>query len=113
MLKNLLFALNATVPMLLLLALGFLIRKARVVDEQFVKTANDFNFKVTIPAMLFVDMAMADFRDTFHPEFLIFCIAVTLISIFGIWGITKLVMRRDKASVGGICPGIFPLLAGN
>lgn len=107
MLDNVLFSLNSTFPLFLVMAVGFFIRKIKIVDGGFVKTANNFNFKVTIPALLFADMAAADFRKTFDLKFLVFCMGATIITILGLWGVSKLVMRKDKASVAEFVQGCY------
>jgi len=98
MIANILFSLNATIPLFIVMAVGFLIRKLKVVDETFIKSANNFNFKVTIPALLFLDMATSDFRETFDLKFLLFCMITTSVIFWGLWGISRAVMK-DKSSV--------------
>lgn len=97
--SNLLFAFNATIPLFLLIALGFFLRKLNVVDEPFLKTANKFNFKLTLPVLIFVDLASTDFRETFDLQFLLFCAAATSIAFWGTWGFAKLFVK-DKAARG-------------
>ena len=48
-----LFALNAVLPIVLLAALGYLLKKISLVDEKFIKTGNKIVFKVLLPVMLF------------------------------------------------------------
>lgn len=107
MLDNIVFAFNATIPLFILMAVGYGLRRVNVVNEEFIKKASAFNFKVTIPAMLFADMASSDFRETFDWKFLVFCVAGTLITIFGAWGGAKLFMKKDKASVGEFVQGCY------
>ncbi len=95
MLDNLVFSLNATIPLFLVMAVGYLVSRLKIVNDNFIKNANDFNFKVTLPALLYVDMASTDFRTVFDLEFLLYCIIVTLICILGLWGLTKVFMM-DK-----------------
>lgn len=99
MLENLIYALNGTLPLFLLMVIGFFLKKIHILTEGFLKPANNFNFKVTLPVLLFTDMATADFKDTFSLKLLIFCMVVTTVMFWGIWGISKLVMK-DKSSVG-------------
>lgn len=97
--SNLMFALNATIPLFLLIALGFFLRKIKVVDEGFLKTANKFNFKLTLPVLLFVDLSTTDFRETFDLKFLLFCAIATSIAFWGTWGLAKLFVK-DKNCIG-------------
>ena len=99
MLENLIYALNGTIPLFLLMVIGFFLKQIKILNEGFLKPANNFNFKVTLPVLLFTDMATADFKDTFSLKLLIFCMVVTTVMFWGIWGLTKLFMK-DKSSVG-------------
>ena len=97
--SNLMFALNATIPLFILIALGFFLRKVKVVDAPFLKTANKFNFKLTLPMLLFVDLAGTDFRETFDLKFLLFCAIATSIAFWGTWALAKAFIK-DKNSRG-------------
>ncbi len=94
MLANILFSLNATIPLFIVMGVGYLIRRLKVIDQTFIKTANNFNFKVTIPAMLFLDMATSDFRETFNLKFLLFCALGTCVVFWGLWGISRAVFKN-------------------
>ena len=50
---QLIFSLNATVPLFLMMLLGFVLRQLGLFDDNFVKKLNTFNFKVTLPVILF------------------------------------------------------------
>lgn len=91
--SDLLFALNATLPLFLLIALGFFLRKIKVLDAGFLKTANKFNFKVTLPVLLFVDLSTTEIRETFDLKFLLFCAAATSIAFWGTWGLSKIFVK--------------------
>lgn len=91
--SDLLFALNATLPLFLLIALGFFLRKTKVLEEGFLKTANKFNFKVTLPVLLFVDLSTTEIRDTFDLKFLLFCAAATSIAFWGTWGLSRIFLK--------------------
>ena len=97
--SDLIFALNATIPLFLLIALGFFLRKVKVLDEGFLKTANKFNFKLTLPLLLFVDLISMDFRKMFDLPFLLFCAIATSIVFWGTWGLAK-VFIKDRSSRG-------------
>ncbi len=50
-------------------------------DDGFVKTLNSFNYKVTLPVLLVVDIAEADFYAVWDTRFVLFCFLVTLLCI--------------------------------
>ena len=59
---SLIYSLNATVPVFLVMVLGYVLRRAEILNANFVAVSNKFNFKVTLPVLLFTDMAATDIR---------------------------------------------------
>lgn len=55
-----------------------------MVDNAFVKTLNSFNYKITLPVLLVVDIAEADFYAVWDTKFVLFCFLVTLSCILAI-----------------------------
>lgn len=78
---NLIFSLNATVPIFLMMLLGLLFRKIGWIDEVFASKMNKFVFLVPLPVLLFDDLATVDFAEVWDMKFVLFCFGATLISI--------------------------------
>lgn len=91
--ENLIFSLNATIPIFLVMVAGYLFRRAKLVDDAFVKTLNAFNYQVTLPALLVVDIAEADFYAVWDTRFVLFCFLVTLACILSISLFTGLLLK--------------------
>ena len=83
--EQLLFSLNATIPVFLVMVIGYVIKRLGIVDEPFVKTLNKFNFKITLPVLLFRDIAESDFYSVWDTSYVLYCFFVTLTTILGIW----------------------------
>lgn len=81
MLDNLAYCLNATVPIFLLMVLGMVFRGAGLFDQRFSDKLNGFVFKVSLPVMLFRDLAGSDFFDAWDGRFVLFCFLSSLASI--------------------------------
>ena len=79
--ENLIFSLNATVPIFLLMILGFLLKKLGVIDDVFASKMNKFVFLVPLPALLFEDLSTVDFAQVWNMKFVLFCFVVTLVCI--------------------------------
>lgn len=77
-----------------------------MIDEPFVKVLNKFNFQVTLPVMLFEDLAGADFASVWDGKYVLFCFGVTLVSIFAIWGISSLLLK-EKDVAGEFVQGCY------
>lgn len=104
--EHLIFSLNATIPIFLTMVIGWLFKQCRMIDEPFVKVLNKFNFQVTLPLMLFEDLAGADFTSVWDGKYVLFCFGVTFISIFAIWGSSSLLLK-EKDMVGEFTQGCY------
>lgn len=97
--ENLIFSLNATIPIFLVMIVGYILRRIHMVDNGFVKTLNSFNFKVTLPVLLVVDIAEADFYAVWDTKFVFFCFLVTLCCILAI-SLASFFFIKDKLIKG-------------
>ena len=79
--ENLMFCLNATGPIFLMMVFGLFLRKVGILDEDFANRMNKFVFKIPLPFLLFSDLAAVDFSKVWNIKFIVFCFVVTLISI--------------------------------
>ena len=53
---TLLFAINAIMPIILLILLGYFLKRKNFLDEQWFKKGNKMIFRVCLPAMLFINV---------------------------------------------------------
>lgn len=79
--ENLIFCLNATLPVFLLMALGFLFRRIGFMDKLFANKMNTFVFQAALPVLLFKEMSGADFFSVWDGPFVLMCLFVTAVSI--------------------------------
>lgn len=79
---NLIFSLNATIPVFLMMVLGMIFRKIGLFDEVFISKMNKFVFVIALPTLLFEDISSANFYESWDSMYVLFCFGVTLISIF-------------------------------
>lgn len=80
--ENLLFSLSVTLPIFFTIVIGYMLKQVHMFHDEFVKECNKFNFKVTLPALLFLDLYQADFKTVWDTKYVLFCFIVTLICIF-------------------------------
>jgi len=97
--EQMLFSLNATIPVFLVMVAGYIFRRIHLMDESFVKTLNRFNFKVTLPVLLFRDISSSDFYSVWDTGYVLFCFFVTFVSISAIWICAGLIFR-NKSRLG-------------
>lgn len=79
--NNLIFSLNATIPIFLMMALGFFLQRIHLLDDHTTQKLNQFAFKVLLPALLFMDLSTADFQSVWDTKFVLFCFCITSVSI--------------------------------
>lgn len=96
--ENLMFSLNATIPIFLLMALGFGFRRVGVISETLASGMNTFVFRAALPVMVFHDLATVDFAQAWDTKFVLFCFLVTLLSIAFAAGLSFL--WKDKSIQG-------------
>lgn len=97
--ENLIFSLNSTLPVFLVMVLGWGLGKSGFLPKDFCAAADRLVFKVTLPVMLFCDMSSVDLLHGFDAKFVLFCFAATAAAILIIWGLARCFMR-DKTQVG-------------
>ena len=54
--SNFMFSLNATLPVFLVIVLGWFLMQKKMFNENFVDIINKFVFKVSLPVLLFKEM---------------------------------------------------------
>ncbi len=96
---NFIFSLNATIPIFLIILLGYILRKADFFTDEFVKVANKYVFNVALPVMLFVDIAASDVKEKMNVKFFLFCFLVT-VAMFALTWIIAVIYLKDKTMVG-------------
>ena len=96
---SLIFSLNATIPVFLVIVLGYILMRVGFFTEGFVKIADKYVFKVALPVLLFKQIATADIHSDFDIKFVLFCMVSTTLMFAGVWLGARLFLK-DKSSVG-------------
>lgn len=104
--ENFIFSVNVTIPIFLVMVLGWFLRQIGMLDEHFVTVANRFNFKVTLPFMLFRDISGVDIRTIFDLKYVLFCALASTACFWLIWGGVKLFLK-DKSMRGAFVQASF------
>ena len=86
---DLIFSLNATLPIFLMMMLGYFLRRVGLVTREFADLANGFVFKVALPVVLFDDLCRMDLVASWDGGFVAFCALATLASILLCWLVSR------------------------
>ena len=103
--ENLIFSLNATIPIFLMMVLGVFFRKTGLLKENMINGLNQFVFKATLPVLLFGDLAKQDFAQAWNGKFVAFCFVVTLLSI-SLVALMSMALK-DKSQRGEFIQGAY------
>ena len=103
--ENLIFSLNATIPIFLMMVLGVFFRKTGLLKENMINGLNQFVFKATLPVLLFGDLAKQDFAQAWNGKFVAFCFVVTLVSI-SLVALMSMALK-DKSQRGEFIQGAY------
>lgn len=91
--NDFIFSINVTFPIFLVMVIGWGLKQIGMLNDNFVTVANRFNFKVTLPFMLFRDISSVDIKAVFDLKFVLFCAIASSICFWVIWGATKLFLK--------------------
>lgn len=94
--ENLVFSLNVTLPIFLVMVVGYLLKQIGMLNDNFVSVANKFNFTVTLPVMLFRDISSVPIREVFDVRYVLFCALASTVCFWVIWGGAKLFLKDNS-----------------
>ena len=103
---NLIFCLNATVPIFAIIVLGRWLRSKNFFTKQTLTDLDRLSFKVLLPILLFRDIAQGRITEQFDPVFFFFCAGATTVYFFAVW-IGASLFLKDKSMVGAFTQGAF------
>lgn len=101
--ESLIFSLNATIPIFIVMIVGYCLRNTKLVNPTFTSMLNTFNYKLTLPVLLFYDLSNADFKSVWNTQYVLFCFLVTLFCILVTWLVAGLVLKakhETKSIIG-------------
>lgn len=94
--SNLIYSINATLPIFLLIILGKVLKTAKIINDEFTKTVDRYVFRIALPALLFSDLTENNVGSAFDGKYVLFCFSVTIFSIAVLWGLTEKFMKNEE-----------------
>lgn len=76
-------AFNAVAPIILIVVLGYILRRKQFLSDNFLAVGNKLVFRVLIPAMLFINVYNIPSFSSIRWDIVLFCICITLL-LFGL-----------------------------
>ena len=106
MLENFIFSVSSALPIFLVMCVGYILKRKKIINEDFVKMANILVFNVALPIKLFNDVFKTSFDEYFDLKFIIFIVSCTILSVVITW-ILGLLVIKDKPRLGAFVHGSF------
>ena len=103
---SLIFAMNAVLPIVLTVALGYILKKIGFMNEGFAKMANKLCFRVFLPAMLFLNVYKIDNIGSIDTGYIVYTAVAVLILFFIAFPIVT-VATKHKERRGVLCQAAF------
>ncbi len=102
--EHFIYSLNATMPVFFVIVLGYVFRKTDLVNDNFVQVADKFNYKVTLPVLLFCNISTMDIYSLFDLKFFLFCMIASASFFFAVWAGAHIFIK-DKHIIGSFVQG--------
>lgn len=106
MLENFIIAVEAVLPIFLIMLLGMVARRMEIMTDTELNHANKAVFQVMFPFMMFYNIYSADFTGVILPGYFAFCIGMLLVVYFLGVGFT-LWTEKDNYSRGALIQAIY------
>lgn len=83
--QNLIFTLNLVIPVFLIVGIGLLLKKLKVINDNFVSISSKVVFTVSLPALIFVETTKISIGELFNLKLIGFICIITVILYLIIW----------------------------
>lgn len=103
---SLIYSLNATVPVFLVIVIGYLLNRKGMFSDGFISSANKFIFNVCLPIMVFKDLAKTDIVSDFDLGLVLYSAIITTIAFIAIWICARLFIK-DKSIIGAFVQAAY------
>lgn len=100
------FAANAVLPIVLMIALGYVLKRIKLLNQDFLDVGNKLTFRVLIPALLFYNIYGIGSFDEINFRFVLYGI-IAIFVIFLIAAAVTCVFTKDSAKRGALIQSAF------
>ncbi len=83
--QNLIVVAGLVAPVFLIVALGYFLKRLGMINDDFVRLSSKIVFTVSLPALIFTEIASTDFSSILNLELIGFAYAGTLVTFFVSW----------------------------
>ena len=103
--NNILFTLNTVLPVFIIIFIGYLLKRAKFINENFISISSNLVFKIALPSLVFIKVSNADIKElAVYNEIIFAIISVTV--IFFLSMIFSFIFIKNRAQTGVFAHGI-------
>ena len=104
--ESLKLSFEAVMPIFILMALGYLIKKIKLADKKSINVINKVIFKVFLPVLLFYNTYNTKTAEIFDVKLIVFTV-IAVIAIFILGYFAVLLLTKDNKKRGVMLQGFF------
>lgn len=106
MLDAFVFAANAVLPIVILIVLGFVLKKSGLLTKGFLDVGNKLTFRVLLPVMLFCNVYEIERLNDINVPFIVYGIAAVIVIFFAAIAVCC-AFTKDSAKRGSLIQAVF------
>lgn len=113
MIENIIFTANTVAPVFIIVAIGYLSKKIKIINENFVDVTSKFVFSVSLPTFIFLKIIELDLSKALAIDQIIYVYSATILSFILIWFISIPFIKdgKDRSSfIQGAFRGNFVII---
>lgn len=96
MLQNIFYTADIIAPVFLVMAIGYLAKKLKIINENFVDVTSKFVFTLSLPALIFIEISSIDLSEAFNFSEIIFIYAATISTYLLVWAASNPFIKDPK-----------------
>ena len=104
--ENFILSLNVVLPLFLTMAVGYFLRRIKLLDDAILPRLNSLVFKVFLPMLLFINIYNSDLESMLNGRVIVAAVAAVIITFVALCIIVPLI-EKDGPKRGAMVQGIF------
>lgn len=106
--NNILFIINTVSPIFLIVIIGWILRKAGIIEESFIKQSTKFVFNVTVPILVFLKLVSVEFKALFDSKLIVIVYGCMFFVFFLGWVLSVIFIKKGRGRGVFIQGGFWP-----
>ena len=103
---SVIFIFNIVLPIFLLIILGLILKRLKIISDSFVKQLSTFVFKVSLPALIFLELSSVEINTAFDGKLIGISLSLIFV-VFGISWITGSLFAKTPEDKGAVIQGSY------